>query len=338
MLPTRTQDSCGPSGCLIDPLDQRPDPASTTTRSRSTSSPSTAGWGDGLPLLPPTEPRVRGDPRVDPVPHRRRDRDPPADEPRGHRRAGRGQRGDGRVRAGGIPYVIAALEAMCEPSFNLDGVTTTTSSVFPMLIVNGPSRDRVGIDYRTGCMGGAGRARFDDDRARGVAVPAQHRRPEGGRDVEERVRPTRSARGVLRRVGGAVAVAVAGRAVGVLVTTTTSSPCTRAKGTHPFADINNDDPRDLLYLIAKTRRSRCRTSSSRRRRATARPCSRSTPSGPSASGRRSPTSTTSRRTSRHAWQPIELWPAAEPGRARGEGPRRRRRAACASTSVPTSSW
>src|SRR5438477_575253 len=37
----------------------------------------------------------------------------------------------------------------------LGGVTTTTSSVFPYLIVNGPSRDRVGIDYQNACMGGA---------------------------------------------------------------------------------------------------------------------------------------------------------------------------------------
>ena len=35
------------------------------------------------------------------------------------------------------------------------GLTTTTSSVFPMLIVNGPSRDDLGIDYRASCMGGA---------------------------------------------------------------------------------------------------------------------------------------------------------------------------------------
>ena len=54
-----------------------------------------------------------------------------------------------------FPLVIAALEAISEPEWNAFGLTTTTSSVFPMLLVNGPSRDDLGIDYRAGCMGGA---------------------------------------------------------------------------------------------------------------------------------------------------------------------------------------
>ena len=52
--------------------------------------------------------------------------------------------------------MLAALEALLVPEWNAFGLTTTTSSVFPMLIVNGPSRDALGIDYRAGCMGGAG--------------------------------------------------------------------------------------------------------------------------------------------------------------------------------------
>ena len=54
-----------------------------------------------------------------------------------------------------FPLVLAALEAMLVPEWNAFGLTTTTSSVFPMLIVNGPCRDELGIDYRAGCMGGA---------------------------------------------------------------------------------------------------------------------------------------------------------------------------------------
>ena len=52
------------------------------------------------------------------------------------------------VEPDAFPYVLAALEALSEPEWNAFGLTTTTSSVFPMLIVNGPSRDDVGIDYR----------------------------------------------------------------------------------------------------------------------------------------------------------------------------------------------
>ena len=59
------------------------------------------------------------------------------------RRAGRGQRGDGRrASPTAFPLVLAALEALLEPEWNAFGLTTTTSSVFPMLIVNGPSPRR----------------------------------------------------------------------------------------------------------------------------------------------------------------------------------------------------
>ena len=52
-------DSCGPSGCLSDPLVSDriridDDPVALYELSLE------AGWGDGLPLLPPTERRVRG--------------------------------------------------------------------------------------------------------------------------------------------------------------------------------------------------------------------------------------------------------------------------------------
>ena len=214
LLQTRTQDSCGPSGCLIDPLvsdririDE--DPVALYELSMD------AGWGDGLPLLPPTERRVRGILASTPF----HTDDIVGILPPMNREATVELVAVNAAMAGcepwGMPYVIAALEAMCEPSFNLEGVTTTTSSVFPYLIVNGPSRDRVGIDYRNGCMGGAA-GRGSMTIGRGVAVLAQHRRPEGRGDVEERVRPTGPARRVLRRMGGAVAVAVGRGAVGLL--------------------------------------------------------------------------------------------------------------------------
>jgi len=44
-----------------------------------------------------------------------------------------------------FPFVVAALEAISEPEWNAFGLTTTTSSVFPMLLVNGPCRDELEI-------------------------------------------------------------------------------------------------------------------------------------------------------------------------------------------------
>src|SRR5439155_13023027 len=39
-----------------------------------------------------------------------------------------------------LPVVIAAVEAICEPRFNLYGVQATTGYVGPALLVNGPVR------------------------------------------------------------------------------------------------------------------------------------------------------------------------------------------------------
>jgi hypothetical protein len=153
--------------------------------------------------------------------------------------------------AWGLPYVIAALEAMCEPPFNLEGITTTTSSVFPYLIVNGPRRDRVGIDYRNGCMGGAaGRGSMTIGRAVSLCL-----RNIGGQEVGT---TSKSVFGQPGRLGvcfgeweeqspwPSLAEQWGYPASDDVVTVHAS------KGTHAIADINNDDPRDLLYLVAKS--------------------------------------------------------------------------------------
>ena len=62
------------------------------------------------------------------------------------------------VEPAAFPLVLAALEALSEPEWNAFGLTTTTSSVFPMLIVNGPCRDELGIDYRAELHGRRRRA------------------------------------------------------------------------------------------------------------------------------------------------------------------------------------
>ena len=112
-------------------------------------------WGDGFPLIPPTDDKVEAllasTPRA-------------ADEvivtlpPK---------RGAATVELAAInaamagveprafPLVLAALEAMGEPGYNGFGLATTTGSVASYCIVNGPTRDELQIDYRAGCLGGA---------------------------------------------------------------------------------------------------------------------------------------------------------------------------------------
>jgi hypothetical protein len=116
------------------------------------------GWGDGLPLIPPTAERVQA--MLDAI-----DETPDAVvgivEP---------QRGDATIEkiavnavmAGCLPSffpaVVAAVRAVCAPRFNLYAVNTTTCSATPALLINGPARAALGIECGYSCLGHNGRA------------------------------------------------------------------------------------------------------------------------------------------------------------------------------------
>ncbi|MBI4587448.1 MAG: hypothetical protein HY725_01300 [Candidatus Rokubacteria bacterium] len=57
-----------------------------------------------------------------------------------------------------VPVVIAALEAMLEPEFNLHGVQSTTNQCAPLVIVNGPVVRDLGFNAEEGAFGGGSRA------------------------------------------------------------------------------------------------------------------------------------------------------------------------------------
>jgi hypothetical protein len=52
-----------------------------------------------------------------------------------------------------LPVVLAAVEAVCEPAFNLQGVQTTTNPAAPWIIVNGPIAGRLGVNAGINCLG-----------------------------------------------------------------------------------------------------------------------------------------------------------------------------------------
>jgi hypothetical protein len=112
-------------------------------------------WGDGLPLIPPTDERVEamltGTPRLS--------TDRVAEVPPKHGTATVELVAINAVMAGceprHLPIVIAALEAIAEPGYNGYGIGATTGPATAMLIVNGPLRDEMAINYRAGCLGGA---------------------------------------------------------------------------------------------------------------------------------------------------------------------------------------
>ena len=64
-----------------------------------------------------------------------------------------------------LPVVIASLEAACTDAFNAHGVMATTMGASPAVIVNGPIRERIGMNSRLGALGQGNRANATIGRA-----------------------------------------------------------------------------------------------------------------------------------------------------------------------------
>ena len=148
---------CGPNGCEIDWL--------ASTRHESdldvvgfTQFAMAQGWGDGLPLVPPTEARVR----TFLAANRRRPEEVVAHLPPTRAACTVEKIVINAVMAGALPeslpLLIASVEAVADPDFELFGVNATTAPVAPALFINGPIRDQLGIPYSHGCFGGAASA------------------------------------------------------------------------------------------------------------------------------------------------------------------------------------
>lgn len=64
-----------------------------------------------------------------------------------------------------LPVVIAAVEAVCTDEFNMHGVTATTMGASPVLVVNGPIRERIGMNMKLAALGNGNRANATIGRA-----------------------------------------------------------------------------------------------------------------------------------------------------------------------------
>lgn len=138
-----------------------------------------AGWTDGLPVVPPAEELVDAYLQavgwapdevvmVEPV--------------RGRDVAAR-QVVANAVMAGCLPeylpVVRAALRALSEPQFHLHGPATSTGGATPLIMVNGPIRDRIGMNYRGNIFGPTSRANSTIGRAiRLIFMNVLNARPE----------------------------------------------------------------------------------------------------------------------------------------------------------------
>ena len=124
------------------------------------------GWGDGLPLVPPTPERVGaalatlGD--VDPD-------EPIATLAPRFGEATRRTIAVNAVLAGCqpeyLPVIVSAVRALARPEVNLRGVNATTHPVAPLLIVHGEMAQRCGYNGGLGAFGPGSRANATTGRA-----------------------------------------------------------------------------------------------------------------------------------------------------------------------------
>jgi hypothetical protein len=143
---------CGPAGCEIDWLTSQRYEADDNIEAFTDFS-LQQGWGDGLPLIPPTDARVRTFlAENDRYPDELIARMPDSSECTVEKivinavMAG--------APAASLELIIAAIEAIAEPDFELYGVNATTAPVYPGFIVNGAAREALNIPYSYGCAGG----------------------------------------------------------------------------------------------------------------------------------------------------------------------------------------
>jgi hypothetical protein len=123
------------------------------------------GWTDGLPIVPPTQAAVR-------ELLRRTDRDPR--EVLGVLPPRQGEATVEKIAANAVmagcrpeylPVVLAAIEALVDPPFNLDSIQATTHPVAPLIVVNGSIARELGINAGYNAFGQGFRANLTIGRA-----------------------------------------------------------------------------------------------------------------------------------------------------------------------------
>ncbi len=122
------------------------------------------GWTDGLPIVPPTEDAVAAM-----LEGTDRDRDeligvlaPRQGEATVEKIAINALAG---CRPEYLPVIVAAVEAMADPVFNLNGVQACTDAAAPLIVVNGPIAQELGINSAGNALGQGCRANATIGRA-----------------------------------------------------------------------------------------------------------------------------------------------------------------------------
>ncbi|MCZ6876361.1 MAG: hypothetical protein O7G88_23000 [bacterium] len=64
-----------------------------------------------------------------------------------------------------MPVILAALDGLTDPNFPLEFMQVTTNPMTPLLLINGPVRHQLDINYGSGCLGPGWRANATIGRA-----------------------------------------------------------------------------------------------------------------------------------------------------------------------------
>lgn len=128
------------------------------------------GFSDGLPLVPPTPERVM---RMLSGTHR----DPQeqvAVMPPNMGEVTVEKVAINAVMAGCkpeyMPVILTVVEAICTDEYNIHGVMATTMGASPVIVVNGPIREKLGMNMKLGALGQGNRANSTIGRAVRLAV------------------------------------------------------------------------------------------------------------------------------------------------------------------------
>jgi hypothetical protein len=143
---------CGPEGCEVDWLASQRHKADLDIEAFTKFS-LEKGWGDGLPMIPPTDAKVRGF-----LAENNRYPDEVVARLPGNIECTVEKIVINAVMAGApaesLELLIAMVTSIADPDFELYGVNATTAPVYPAFVVNGPVRNALDIPYGYGCLGG----------------------------------------------------------------------------------------------------------------------------------------------------------------------------------------
>ena len=128
------------------------------------------GFSDGLPLVPPTPERV-----VRMLSGTRRDpQEVIAVMPPNMGEVTVEKLAINAVMAGCkpdyMPVVLTVVEAICTDEYNIHGVMATTMGASPVVVVNGPIREQLGMNMKLGALGQGNRANATIGRAVRLAI------------------------------------------------------------------------------------------------------------------------------------------------------------------------